>query len=169
MKSAYIYKIISKDENVKEFYIGSTFNIDNRIRYHKNKSKTGNTKLYNFIKEFDNFKFIILECFECETKKEKEQKEQEYISKLNPNLNTKKAFSTKEENYKKSNEYHKEWVVKNKSKLQDYMKKYNLDNKDNISEKRSEKINCECGSIVSKRNISTHLKSKKHTNFISSQ
>ena len=44
----------------------------------------------------------------------------------------------------------------------EYDKNYREDNKDKISEKKKEKIMCECGSITSKNNILRHKKSNKH-------
>ena len=167
MEKAYIYKIVCKDENIKDFYIGSTYNIKNRIKYHKNKAKNGDTKLYKFIKDFNNFDFIILETFNCENSLEKKQKEQKYINDLKPSLNMINAYSTQDEIKQKNNDYHKKWAKENKNKLKEYHKEYNLINKKSIYDKRNEKISCVCGAITSKRNKSTHLKSKKHINFIS--
>jgi hypothetical protein len=44
-------------------------------------------------------------------------------------------------------------------------KKYYEDNIDKIQEQRKEKITCECGSYISKSNVSVHIKSKKHLKY----
>lgn len=89
-----IYKIYC--DSLSDIYIGSTNNLNRRIVYHKkdcynkNLSKYNN-KLYTFIRDnvgFDNWKFKILESFNEERKK----KEQYYINKLNPSLNTYRAY-----------------------------------------------------------------------------
>ena len=56
----------------------------------------------------------------------------------------------------------KQYYIDNKEKLNEYSKQYWIDNKDKLAENRNQKITCECGCIVSKQNISTHRKSKKH-------
>ena len=77
------------------------------------------------------------------------------------------------DNKEKLNEYSKQyWIdnkeklkqykIDNKEKLNEYSKQYWIDNKDKLAENRNQKITCECGCIVSKQNISTHRKSKKH-------
>ena len=171
METAYIYKIVCKDDNIKEFYIGSTFNIQNRIRCHKSthkniKSKAYNKKVYKYIREngmWINFNIVILETFECETTKEKEQKEQEYINKLNPLLNMKKAYQTKEEFLEQSKQTKKKWYENNKQLTIDRAKKYNEINYKKLNEKHI----CECGGKFTIKHKSVHLKSKKHMNFIS--
>tara|TARA_B110001450_G_scaffold251001_1_gene270494 strand:- start:1758 stop:2276 length:519 start_codon:yes stop_codon:yes gene_type:complete len=170
METAHIYKIVCKDENIKEFYIGSTFNLSDRIRQHKYKCKNSTVTLYKYISDnggWINFNVIILETFECDSEtKDKVIKEQEYINKLNPTLNDIRAYATKEQNYKKSNEYYKEWAVQNKTKLKDYNIEYRQKNKDKLSQQKATKVTCECGSVVSRNNFSTHLKSKKHLQLI---
>ena len=171
MKTAIIYKIICKDENIKEMYIGSTFNLNQRINEHKRHYKydrSKDIKLYKFIKDFDNFKFEILETFECETKRQKEQKEQEYMDKLLPTLNTQKAYITEEfkkERDKKNSKLHyaenKEQELLNRKKYQE-----RPEIKQKIKDRRSQKINCECGISYTFGHRSRHLKSKKHTNYL---
>ena len=52
-------------------------------------------------------------------------------------------------------------------------KEYYKANKTEIARKQKEykqvKVTCECGSVVSKNNIATHRKSKKHQDFIATQ
>lgn len=173
MKTAIIYKIISKDENVKEFYIGSTFNLNQRINEHKfcctnQKSNEYNKKCYKYIRDNDgwlNFNFIILETFDCENNREKEIKEQDYIDEIKPTLNINKAYQTEEQFLVQSKQTKKNWYEKNKQLLLDRQAKYNEQN----YEKLNKKHNCECGGKFTIKHKSTHLKSKKHTNFISSQ
>ena len=103
METTHIYKIVCKDENVKEFYIGSTYNLTARIGNHKSNSKKSNFKLYKYIRDnggWLNFNLIILETFECEAKnRDKEAKEEEYIRNFNPTLNTNHPKRTKKEYY----------------------------------------------------------------------
>ena len=172
MKTAIIYKIICKDENIKEMYIGSTFNLNQRINEHKRHYKydrSKNIKLYKFIKDFENFKFEILETFECETKRQKEQKEQEYINKFLPSLNTQKAYITEEYKKERNKNNSKNHYAENKEKellrRKEYQERPEI--KQKIKDRRSQVIQCQCGTNYTYGHKSRHLKSKKHINFIS--
>jgi hypothetical protein len=56
----------------------------------------------------------------------------------------------------------KERYQKNKDKIINYQIEYRKNNKELISRKRNEKVNCECGCIVNKTNLSRHKISNKH-------
>jgi len=100
------------------------------------------------------------------------------LSKLDKKINDKKYA---ENNKDKIKNYHKDWYEKNKNKIIEQQKNYyeeNKDkklkqqknyrknNKDKISERNKIKIECECGSKYTKCNKSTHIKTKKHLNYI---
>jgi len=94
----YIYKITDK-EDANEYYIGSTINISTRKSHHK-KSTTNRVskkywcKIYQYIRAnggWDNFEFEVLESGQYIDRKEIKQKEQEWINKLNPTLNSVRA------------------------------------------------------------------------------
>lgn len=99
----WIYKIIDKNNN-EEFYIGSTNNFSSRKSHHKKNvnNKSGKKywcKVYQYIRangNWENFDIIILEAGTCEDKEYYKQKEQEYIDKLKPTLNSMKAYIVKE-------------------------------------------------------------------------
>ena len=63
------YKIVSKDENIKDCYVGKTTNFKKRVRNHKSdcnneKKRSYNIKLYQYIREnggINNFNFIEIE------------------------------------------------------------------------------------------------------------
>ena len=58
-----VYKIYCKNPAITDCYVGSSKNVINRIKQHKN-NKHNKTKLYTFIREnegMDNWDFIILE------------------------------------------------------------------------------------------------------------
>ena len=110
--SSSIYCITCKDENITECYIGSTENLSVRKRGHKSscnneKNKLYNIKIYKFIREnggYDNFKFdIIEEHHTALDKKDLKVREQYYMTKLKPYLNTKNAYQTAEQ--QKQNKY----------------------------------------------------------------
>lgn len=93
-----IYRLYSKNENIKDFYIGSTSNFNRRKFQHKKscynrRDKKYWLKLYRFIREnggFDNWDFIILAEPIIETLQEGRNIEYEFISSLKPTLNIQK-------------------------------------------------------------------------------
>ena len=60
----------------------------------------------------------------------------------------------------------KEHYHNNSEELKKKHKLYWEKNATKLNEKRKEKITCECGHILCKRDISKHIKSKKHLNYI---
>ena len=55
---------------------------------------------------------------------------------------------------------------KNKETILKRMKEYQEEHKDEIKAKANEKVECECGGRYTKRNKSSHMKSKKHQNYV---
>ena len=147
-----IYKICCKDTSITDFYIGSTCNFRARKYSHKHNcnSENRNCNVYKFIREhggWDNWDMIMIHEASLENKLQKGKLEREYIEKMKPTLNSYLPSRT-----------NKEWKQENKEKIQAYIEA----NK----EKAKEKITCDCGALVSKRNISTHKKSPKHTKLL---
>jgi hypothetical protein len=140
-----IYKIYCKDENIKDSYVGSTNYYDKRKMNHKtacnnSNDKSYNFKVYDFIRVnggFENFDFIILEQFETIINKNDLLKiEGQYIKNNNATLNCRVAGRTK--------------------------KIYYENTKEQLLEKRKEKIICEfCKSLIRKYELKRHQQSKK--------
>ena len=158
MNNNVIYKIYCKDENIKDFYIGSSTNLYVRINVHKCRCNNEDTdgyylKLYEFIREnggWENFNIEVIEYFNCNSKKELIQKEQEYINKLKPSLNYLNAY--------RSEEIKKEQKQKTCKKYREseygsqYREKY-----------RKEKKYCKyCNNFISKGGWAKHTKTKIH-------
>jgi len=166
-------------------------------RCNNENSKSYNLKVYKFIREnggFDNF--IIEKIIECDLEN-KYDKEVEYYLLLNSTLNTrfpkrsnkqyridnKERINEVRKQYRiNNNEKIKQYYIDNKEHIADYSKQYRIDNKelfterdknnyinnrDKILETRKIKIHCDCGSIIRRGDISTHKKSKKHQNYLS--
>ena len=139
-----IYKIVCKDENIKDCYVGSTKDFNKRKIGHKNSyftdNKNSNCCIYKFMFNnggFDNFNIEIIETLICENRNEALVRERFWIEELKSNLNSRSP-------YKRFNVNHsKVW-------------------RDKIG-----KYTCECGKIVSRCNLSRHLKSKKHQDYLS--
>jgi hypothetical protein len=66
-------------------------------------------------------------------------------------------------------EHMQEYYQKNKEQIKEQIKEYQRANKERIKERDRQKIKCECGSIVSRGNIATHKRSKKHSLWVQLQ
>ena len=74
-----------------------------------------------------------------------------------PNGFTEQDRKEYQQEYQRANKEHK------KEYSQEYSQEYYQKNKQKISAQRSQKIECECGVVVSRANISIHKRSKKHS------
>jgi len=97
----------------KNFYVGSTKDLNERMQihmsrcYNKNDSEYSNKK-YKFIRQmggFDNVIIDIIKKYPCNNRTELHIEEDYWIKQLNPNLNTYDAFRTKNE----KNDKQKKW------------------------------------------------------------
>ena len=141
-----VYKIVCKDETIKENYVGSSFDFKSRLHGHKcnchNEKRRGyNLKVYQFIREhggWDNWNMIKIIDVDCEDKSELRYYEQLYISSLNPTLNCKKSYTTEEDKKEYIKEYNKEYKEKNKDKMKEYKKEWSQINKEKTKEHNKE-------------------------------
>jgi hypothetical protein len=160
---ATIYKIYCIDSEIKECYIGSTEDFHTRCSEHKSRCNNTNSpkynyKVYKYIRAnggWDNF--IIKEIIDCEIE-DRYDCELYYFKLFNATLNSQ---------FPKRNK--KQYYNDNKQQMLEKVKEYYLDNRQEISEKGKIKIECECGSKIRKSDISAHLKTIKHQNYINSK
>ena len=127
----YIYKISCVDENITDFYIGSTFDFEGRKLRHKAAIKTRQSPVYKFIRNnggYDNFKFDLLESFDMVDKNELHRCERIYIKAQKPSLNYNIPLRSSKEYYKDNHE-----------KICEYKKQYFIDNKESILAKKKVK------------------------------
>jgi hypothetical protein len=173
-----VYKI---EINENDIYIGSTIQTLRRREIHHNSHLRKNVykcKLYEKCREHNitNIICILLEQKEVEDIDEIRLLEQEYITKLQPSLNSWSAYTglTQEEyskdyyenNKEELNKYNKEYYYNNKEKVKTKRKEYYYKNKDKMLERQNEKINCPiCNSVVRKGGIAEHKKSMKCKRF----
>ena len=137
-----IYKLWSLEGD--DIYIGSTTqSLAVRKAEHKRKDTCYSKILFE---KYDDVKIELIEEYPCKNKMELNKREGYYI-RNNECVNKSIAGRTKKE----------------------YDKKYREENKEKISEKRSQIITCECGCEISIRNLAQHKHSKKHINFIQQQ
>ena len=66
------------------------------------------------------------------------------------------------DNLDKILERNKQYHVNNRDKILEKKKQYRVNNRDKILER----ITCECGSIISKKHIQTHKRTKKHIDLL---
>jgi hypothetical protein len=137
-----IYKIVCKDVNVKKIYGGHTTHIIKRRANHKSmcnniNSKKYNIYLYQFIREnggFNNWHMIWCYDFPCKNRREATLEERKFIEFNKCELNSNKAFTTREEKKEYKKNKSKNYYVNNKEKSLNYQKEYRKDNKNKAKE-----------------------------------
>ena len=111
--------------------------------------------------------------YPCNDKIEQTIEEERIRQLLNADLNSKCCGTGINRSELGATEYIKQYIMKDKEKWTDYQKQYQQqyrnENKANLAEKMKQKIECECGCILQKWNLSKHKKTKKHQNWIQSQ
>lgn len=126
-----IYKLVCKDINIKELYVGHTTNYTKRKNTHKSSCNNINSNrhdlyVYQFIREhngWDNWDMIEIEKFPCKDIFEATKQERIRTEELNATLNSNVPSRTK-----------KEWTINNKDRYKEYWKQYQIDNIDTIRE-----------------------------------
>ena len=167
MEHFYIYCIHNDD--LPEYYVGHTKNVYHRWHKHKNKSKTENYKVYQYINNnggIDNFKMEVLDEIYCSLE-EAAKLERYYTELLGATLNTQVPSRTKQEYAAKYKKYQdNNYYQKNKEKLNKIRNERYHKNKDEINEKRKEKFICICGSTLRDCAKQRHFRTEKHIQFI---
>jgi hypothetical protein len=199
-----IYRIICKDPTIKDIYVGSTCNFTQRKWGHKTrcnneKSKAHNFNVYKFIREnggWENFEMLEIIKYPCETKRELESKEREYIELLGGTLNGHIPTQTPKEWYETNKteilEKQQQYNIKNKEKISENCKEYYQAHKQTIidrskewkannreavnkseqkyrdknKETRTATIMCGCGKNYTKQNKARHDKTQRHIKWI---
>ena len=126
------YRIVSKDPNITDCYIGSTSNLTKRKCKHKHSCNNENSKgydynVYKFIREnggWDNWDLIEIEKKSCDDINDKLRRERCWLEFYQASLN--KVIPTRTD---------KEYYNDNKEKLTEYQKQYNKENNEYINER----------------------------------
>jgi hypothetical protein len=173
-----IYKLCCRDTAITDIYVGSTCNFTKRTWQHKSRCNNENSKKYNinvyqFIRDhggWENWEMIELIKYPCNTKRELELKEREYLELLGGTLNKYIPARSSKEYYEENKEHicetTKAYRQKNKETILEKQRAHYEANKEEINEKRREKVNCDCGGRYSKSSKIQHLKSPKHQKFL---
>jgi hypothetical protein len=130
-----IYKLVCRDINIKDCYVGHTTNFNKRKQNHKQRcNKLSYAKsqffVYKFIREhgsFENWNMIEIEKYPCNDKLEATKRERFWIERLKASLNKVIPGRTK-----------KEYVIDTKEKKIEYDRLYREKNKESIREKKRE-------------------------------
>jgi hypothetical protein len=166
-----IYKIVCRDINVKELYVGHTTDFKSRKQLHKYDSKKSMLIVYQCIREnggWDNWDMIEIEKYNCNDFNEACSRERYYIETLQATLNKNIPNRKKPEYYIDKREerlaYQYEYYKKdgNYTYDEDYQRKYREENKEVIAECKRKMFVCECGRTLRWCGRSVHLKSKCH-------
>src|SRR5690349_2254957 len=131
-----ISKLVCKDVDIKERYVGSTTNFRQRKNNHKTKCNNENAKQHNYfvykvIRDqggWDNWDMVLVENYPCQNILELEARERHWVEELKATLNKRQPGRTP-----------KEWYEANKDKKQSYLKSYRETNKEAIKTFRAEK------------------------------
>ena len=165
-----IYKIVCKDLNVTDIYIGNTTQFTKRKHQHCHNASSGliNTKLYQFIQKnggWNNWDMIEIEKFNCQDCNEARARERHWYEQLNANLNSQKPIKYKSD----KTEYLSKYYQSNREKLIENANRYKAKNYEKVKEyqinyKNSNKsIKCECGGKYKDKTV--HFKTKMHKKF----
>ena len=124
---ACIYKISVGDD----FYIGSTFDYDERLVNHTSSAKIKHLKLYQAIRDNNNeFVMVKLHDYECETEEELVMEERRVYDEMKPTLNMRRPHITKEER----DEAEKKKYQDNKEKILLQQRQYRQDNAEKLKQ-----------------------------------
>jgi hypothetical protein len=137
-----IYKIVCKDLDIKDCYIGHTTSFVKRKSAHKSNCNNPNYKHYNlnvykFLRDnggWDNWCMIEIKKYPCNDKREAEAEERRCVELEYATLNSHRPFITEDERKLERKEYNKKWHEKNVDKVKEYSKKYREDNADKVKE-----------------------------------
>ena len=179
-----IYKIVCKDIDIKDCYVGSTTDFVRRRYKHKSASEiiTHQTYVYDFIRQnggWNNWEMIEIEKYNASNHNDALKRERYWFEELKATLNMKtpsrsgKEFDTIRIKEPKRREYNiqksKEYRENNKEYVKENNKEYRENNRDKIKEYKVTKILCACGCVTNISHTSRHKKSQFHLNFLNQQ
>ncbi len=176
-ENAVIYKIVCKDINIPNCYVGSTTNFVKRKSHHKDNCKYESLKdyhypVYNFIRDngnWENWSMILIENYPCKNKLELESRERYHMELLKADLNKHIPTRTDKEYYQDNKEVFlakcKIYREKNKDIIKIKKKDYRKRAKEKIKARKSKKVECKCGNIYAHDHASRHRRTKIHQKY----
>jgi hypothetical protein len=191
-----MYKIVCRDINIEDCYVGHTTHFKSRKNQHKTCCNNFNSKkseypLYQFIRKnggWENWDMIEIEKYPCEDVNEARKRERYWIETFTSSLNTyipsRTELEYREENrdkltlrskqYRKDNleicrKRERDYSNANKEKKSEYKKEWYDAKKEQILLKISTKYTCACGACLCIGGKSRHERTRDHISFIQSQ
>ena len=172
--NTHFYKIVSKDLEIQDLYIGCTTDFRSRKAHHKtscnnNKDKNHNMPVYQFIRShggWDNWDMVLIETCKCENSLDAKKKERQHMEQQQATLNTLIPSRTIDE-YVPA--YKKQYYETHKAELIEKWAEYRENNRELINERQNVKVKCECGATHSRCGKVRHLKTMKHQNYLESK
>lgn len=139
-QKAKVYRLIFDGEDeLDDCYIGSTcLPLSVRIGAHRRDARSGRlTCVHSWMRDvgFDNVKIVLLEEVPCNSFEEQRRHEQRFIDELKPSLNSKHAYTTREERIRQKREADRRDYEKHREQRLEYAKEYAANNKDAIRER----------------------------------
>ena len=139
-----IYKIVCKDVDIKESYVGQTTSFNKRKTQHKSDCKKNcNAYVYQFITEngkWDNWDMIEIEKYNATDKLDAGKRERYWIetlgAKLNKHIPTRTDAEYYQENKAQIHIKSKDFREKNKETLKIKSKEYREKNNDQVKERK---------------------------------
>jgi hypothetical protein len=194
-KKTIIYRIICKDINITDGYIGHTTNFKNRYNSHCMDTiietrKHYNYRVYQIIRQnggWNNWEMLEIEKHPCENNEEARKRERYFYDIYNSELNMIKPFTDIEERmqqqrtnavayYYKTDYYEsnkeqiknrvKEYADTHKVEICEKGKKYRQKNKEVIQAKKSMPILCCCGINTDSAHQSRHNRTVRHIKIV---
>ena len=160
------YKFICNNPEIKSIYVGHTVNFTMRKSKHKSccnnnpSNKEYNFKLYQTIREnggWNEWKMIEIERRFIKDKREGDRIEQEWIEKLQADMNSMRAFGIDKNAFK---EYQKNWCIENADAIKEQKKEYRLKNAEAIA-KNKKRYNSEKADEIREQKKEYYLKNRE--------
>jgi hypothetical protein len=180
MKIGFVYKLVCKDVNAPEVYVGSGTSLRNRRTCHKSKcnnekDKAYNLPVYQYIRDnggWANWELLPIERVEFEFKFELHDRERHHMEAIHATLNSLVPNRTQAEYYQdhkneiqqKKKQYYQDHTQEIKQYRQDHkqeIKQYYQDHKQEINQKHD----CPCGGKYTHHHKTKHLKTECHQNY----
>ena len=166
----HFYKIVCKDFNIKDCYVGHTTDWIKRRSAHKQNSNQPNLKLYNlhlykFIREhggWDNWEMIWIKTLNCENAMEARSEERKCKEELNATLNGQVPSRTRQQYREEEQSKIQEYRDNHKEERRQWYER----NRDEFLKKQGQVFLCQCGQSYTYSNKTRHEKTLKHQQFI---
>ena len=184
MRTGFVYKLVCKDVDATEVYVGSSTSLRNRRASHKSACNNKNDKCYNFpvyqyIREnggWQNWDLLPIERVEFDFRFELQDRERHHMEALHATLNSCVPNRNKAEYYQDNREEIKakikQYYQDNKEEIKAQKKEYRQNHKEEIKQyyqdhknEINQKHDCPCGGRYTHHHKTKHLKTELHRNY----